>query len=86
MYGYGPFEQPVDDAPRIGQDTPRWVRVALLVPVFLLLTWIVAETFGISHPALGWAAVGSVTLGWGAVLAGCLFHLGCKLRGRKPDG
>jgi hypothetical protein len=83
MNGYGPFEQPVDNAPEVGRTAPRWVKLALLGPALLFMAWMLAETFGVSHPALRWTAVACLAAGAGVVLAGCMFHLARKLL-RRP--
>jgi hypothetical protein len=82
MFGYGPFEYPVVDVPAAARPTPLWVRVALVGPFVMAIAWALVAACGLSPSWLFWVVVGSLSLGYGSVLAACLYHLAAKCASR----
>ena len=88
MFSPDNFEQPGGDRP-----VPRWVHVALWVPFLTTQAWLLTAELVRTHPSpssqtvVGWLLIATIVtsiLGFGSVLAVCLYNLiKAMLTGRK---
>jgi hypothetical protein len=89
MYGFGPCDQPVGSRGMDGRRTPRWVHLALWVPFLLFIASALAQQWaGWNRPGpwistLFLASIVTGILGYGAVLAACVFHLIKEMLARR---